>query len=248
MKVIINEYINQIENFCNLPFTDQTKYLAYCYVKSTKDELFTPKNIKTFFELGNLKEPRNIHDIFNKLSDKKNPVFLKRGANYTFQRDTFKEMEDKFSKNKEKQDDKVKEVNFENLFSQKLVERMKKDFFIELQDLKLVFGKSGTCTAFLLRKILEKMLFLVFAKNNQLQIIEKNGELIGLKSMIEEATKNRINSIHILLPKTAKHIEGIKFLGDSAAHNPLTNVEMGTIIPQMPFIITAYEEISSKLK
>ena len=51
-----------------------------------------------------------------------------------------------------------------------------------------------------------------------------------------------------MLPKTAKLIEGIKFLGDSAAHNPLTNVEMDTIIPQMPYIITAYEEISTKLK
>jgi hypothetical protein len=248
MKVIINEYIDQIENFCNLPFTDQTKYLAYCYVKSTKDDLFTPKNIKTFFELGKLKEPKNIPDIFNKLSEKKNPIFLKRGANYTFQRDAFNEMEDKFNKNEKKQDVKVKDVNFENLFSQKLVERMNMDFSIELQDLKLVFGKSGTCTAFLLRKILEKMLFLVFAKNNQLQLIEKNGEIVGLKSMIEEASKNKINGINILLPKTAKHIEGIKFLGDSAAHNPLTNVEMDTIIPQMPFIITAYEEISSKLK
>lgn len=248
MKVIIDEYINQIENFCKLPFTDQVKYLAYCYVKNTKVELFTPKNIKTFFELGNLKVPKNIPDIFNKLSDKKNPVFLKRGLNYTFHRDVFKELESQFTKQYKKKDDKEKEITFENLFSERLVAKMNKDFEVELKDLHLVFGKSGTCTAFLLRKILEKMLFLVFAKNNQIKVIEKNGEMIGLKSMLDEATKNKINGVHIILPKTAKSIEGIKFLGDSAAHNPLTNVEMDTIIPQMPFIITAYEEISAKLK
>jgi len=49
------------------------------------------------------------------------------------------------------------------------------------------------------------------------------------------------------MPKTAKEINGIKFLGDASAHNPLINVEMKTIIPQMPFIITAYEELSKKL-
>ena len=193
MKVIIDEYINQIENFCELPFTDQVKYLAYCYVKNTRDELFTPKNIKTFFELGNLKEPRNIPDIFNKLSDKKNPVFLKRGSNYIFHRDTFKELENQFTKQHKKRDYTEKESTFENLFSKKLLANMEKDFEIELRDLHLVYGKSGTCTAFLLRKILEKMLFLVFAKNNKLMIIEKNGEIreVELKQGVDYEVVNK---------------------------------------------------------
>jgi hypothetical protein len=49
------------------------------------------------------------------------------------------------------------------------------------------------------------------------------------------------------MPKTKREIEGIKFLGDTSAHNSLTNVEMRTIVPQMPFIITAYDELTKKL-
>lgn len=247
MRAIINEYVDKIANFSDLPFMEQTKYLAFCYVKSNNDELFTPKNIKDFFELANLKKPININDIFKKLSEQKKPIFLKRGANYTFQRNAFKEIEEELSGSQTKEKVLKENISFENLFSTKLIEKMTKDFSIELKDLHLVFGKSGTCTAFLLRKILEKMLFLVFAKNNKIEIIEKEGEIIGLKNMINEATKTKINGIYILMPKTGKNIDGIKFLGDSAAHNPLINVEMDTIIPQMPFIITAYEEIVSKL-
>ncbi len=247
MKVIINEYIDKIKNFSDLPLTEQTKFLAYCYVKITQDELFTPKNIKTFFELGNLQEPKNINDIFKKLSDRKKPIFLKRGKNYTFHRAAFKEIEERLNNHSEEESEETKEISFKNLFAKKLIKGMNKDFSVELKDLHLVFGKSGTCTAFMLRKILEKMIFLVFARNNKLQIIEKSGRIVGLKSMIEESTKNKINGTCILIPKTGESLKGIKFLGDSAAHNPLTNVEMDTIIPQMPFIITAYEELSSKL-
>ena len=247
MKIIIDTYIDKIEGFSDLPLTEQTKYLAYCYVKNTKDELFTPKNIKTFFELGNLKEPRNINDIFKKLTDRKKPIFLKRGKNYTFHRTAFKEIEMVLNQNKKETNEIKREPSFKNLFSEKLIKRLNKNFSIELRDLHLVFGKSGTCTAFMLRKILEKMIFLVFAKNNLIQIIEKNKEIVGLKNMIDESTKNKIKGKFILMPKTGKNLIGIKFLGDSAAHNPLTNVEMDTIIPQMPFIITAYEELSNNL-
>jgi len=247
MRIIIDEYINKIDGFADLPFTEQTKYLAYFYVKNTKDELFTPKNIKTFFELASLPEPKNISDIFKKLSDKKKPDFLKRGPNYTFHRNTFREIEEKINGNHEEKTPVEEKTSFKKLFSDKLTKKISKDFEVELKDLQLVFGRSGTCTAFLLRKILEKMLFLTFAKNNKIQKIQKDGEIIGLKNMIKEATKNKISGIFILTPKTGKNINGIKFLGDSAAHNPIVNVEMETIIPQMPFIITAYEELANKL-
>lgn len=103
MKVLIHEYIDKIENFDKLPFTEQVKYLAYCYVKNTKDELFTPRNIKDFFELANLQEPANVNDIFIKLCDRKNPIFLKRSSNFTFQRSAFNKIEEEFSISKPKQ-------------------------------------------------------------------------------------------------------------------------------------------------
>ena len=100
MRVIIDEYIDKIEGFSKKPFVDQTKYLAYCYVKSTKDKLFSPKNISDFFEIADLQKPKNISDIFLKLSDpkRKNQIFIKKGDVYSFERTAFNEIETEFGK------------------------------------------------------------------------------------------------------------------------------------------------------
>lgn len=136
----------------------------------------------------------------------------------------------------------------EQIFSKQLIKVMGKDFETEIKDITFIYGRSGTCTAFLLRKILEKLIFLTFAKNDLSdQLKDNNGNFVGLKTMLNRATTNKFQGKPFLMPKTAKEIEGIKFLGDTSAHNPLTNVEMKTINPQMPFIITAYEELSKKL-
>jgi len=135
-----------------------------------------------------------------------------------------------------------------DIFSENLVKTLGKDFETEMKDVTLVYGRSGTCTAFLLRKILEKLVFLTFAKNGISDKLKDNhGDFVGLKTMLNLCTKNKVDGRPYLMPKTAKEITGIKFLGDTSAHNPLTNVDMKTIVPQMPFIITAYGELSTKL-
>ena len=80
-----------------------------------------------------------------------------------------------------------------------------------------------------------------------LKILSRPGYWKGLEDMVEIASRERHNGIPFLLPRTAREIQGIKFLGDTAAHNPLANVETKTILPQMPFIITAYSELASRL-
>ena len=137
-----------------------------------------------------------------------------------------------------------------DLFSNTLMKKLKRDFGTEFEDLQHNFGKSGTCTAFLLRKILEKLIYITFSRNgveSKLEDKAKVGGLVGLETMINTASLEKIRGIPFLTPKTAKDIKGIKFLGDAAAHNPLVNVDMKTIIPQMPYIITAYEELAKKL-
>lgn len=142
-----------------------------------------------------------------------------------------------------------KSSNPEEIFSENLVKKLGKDFETEMRDITLVYGNSGTCTAFVLRKILEKLIFLTFAKNGMSdKLNDSNGDFVGLKTMLNLCTKNKLDGKPYLMPKTAKEITGIKFLGDTSAHNPLINVEMKTIVPQMPFIITAYEELSTKLR
>jgi len=134
------------------------------------------------------------------------------------------------------------------ILSQNLITNLGKEFETEINDLRLNYGRSGTCTAFLLRKILEKLIFLTFAKNGLSdQLKDNKGGFVGLKTMLNLSTTNKAHGTPFLMPKTAKEIEGIKFLGDTSAHNPLINVEMKTIIPQIPFVITAYEELAKKL-
>lgn len=138
----------------------------------------------------------------------------------------------------------------DELFADTLVKKLEKIIEIELKDLRLNFGYSGTCTAFLLRKILEKLIYVVFARNGIESKIEdkiSSGGVVGLEKMLNIAVQEKISGIPVLIPKTAQKIQGIKFLGDASAHNPLVNVDMETIVPQIPFIITAYKELVARL-
>jgi len=144
---------------------------------------------------------------------------------------------------------KVLEIE-EQLFSEGLTRRLKKNFARELEELHDNFGKNGNCAAFLLRKILEKLIIIVLGKNGKVNLLEdktRPGGWVGLKEMIEIAAREKLHGVPFLIPKTANEIKGIKFLGDTAAHNPLVGVEMNTILPQMPFIVTAYEELAKRL-
>src|SRR5882762_1176020 len=144
---------------------------------------------------------------------------------------------------------KVRDIE-ENLFSQDLMSKLKKDFGHELEELHDNFGKNGNCSAFLLRKILEKLIIVTFSKNGREQLLEDSarpGGWKGLKDMIEIAAKEKINGMAFLVPKTANEIKGLKFLGDTAAHNPLVGVDMTSVVPQMPFIVTAYKELAKHL-
>jgi hypothetical protein len=137
-----------------------------------------------------------------------------------------------------------------NLFSPVLMSRLRRNFDQELTELHDNFGKNGNCTAFLLRKILEKLIIIVFGKNGKdasLHDKSRPGGWIGLKEMIETASREKLHGVSFLIPKTAHELKGIKFLGDTAAHNPLVGVDMNTILPQMPYIITAYEELAARL-
>src|SRR5208337_2065970 len=117
-------------------------------------------------------------------------------------------------------------------------------------ELRDVFGRHGNCSAFLLRKILEKLIIIVFAKNGKEQLLEDSarpGGWKGLKEMIEIAAREKHKGVPFLTGKTANETKGLKFLGDTAAHNPKVSVPMNSIAPQMPFMIIAYEELAALL-
>jgi hypothetical protein len=144
---------------------------------------------------------------------------------------------------------KVRDIE-EELFSSDLLSRLQKDFRHELEELRDNFGRNGNCTAFLLRKILEKLIIKAFLKHQKGPLLEDKaspGGWKGLNSMIEIATQEKHNGAPFLTRRTANEVKGIKFLGDVAAHNPLTSADMTTILPQMPFIVTAYAELAGRL-
>jgi hypothetical protein len=129
----------------------------------------------------------------------------------------------------------------------KLMKVYKKEFKKEFQDLQYVFGNSGTCTAFLFRKILEKAVFLALVRNkvDERDLREpSSGKYFGLGALLNVAAVTKVRGVPILLPRTIKMIQGIKFLGDVAAHNYLINVDMEDITPQLPFITTALKELA----
>jgi hypothetical protein len=138
----------------------------------------------------------------------------------------------------------------EDLFSPPLVAKLRNNFGDELSELHDNFGKNPNCSAFMMRKILEKLLIITFAKNGLQHLLEDKARPGGwkvLKDMIEIAAREKVNGISFLGHQTAQETKGIKFLGDTAAHNPLVGVDIATILPQMPFVITAYKELAERL-
>jgi hypothetical protein len=118
----------------------------------------------------------------------------------------------------------------------------------ELRDLKHNAGVSGDCTAFLLRKILEKLIFHVFARDKQLDTLKNaKGHLLGLGAMIGMASSHPVGTKPYLMPKTAEELNGVKFLGDTGVHNPMINVPLKTVNLALPYITVAYQELAKRL-
>lgn len=135
-----------------------------------------------------------------------------------------------------------------DLFSPSLQALLGKSFEIEFRDLKWNYDKSGTCTAFLLRKIIEKAAYIALSKSGKGDdVVDSNGKTKGLQTLLDMATKEKVNGHPLLMPKTNNSIKGIKFLGDSAAHNPLVIVDMHEIVPQLPFISMALKELGQSI-
>ena len=136
-----------------------------------------------------------------------------------------------------------------NLFAAELESKLQRSFSKELTELRGVFGKYGNSTAFLLRKILEKLLVICFRKVGKGALIEdarRPGGLVGLEAMIDLAIRERVIRLDSTR-RTGSEIKGIKFLGDTAAHNPMVDVDVAEILPQMPYILTAYKELALHL-
>jgi len=217
MEILISKFLDKKPGFSDLSFMEQVKYMAYFFVKVKKDTIFTPKNIDLFFKLASLPKPKNISDMFNKLVKK--DVFVPSQNGFVFHREEFRKLEEEFSESKIV----VKTNELEEISSV-----LGKDFDKEIAELKIAFLQQPNCTAFLMRKILEKALFNVICKSTAKTNIQtyksQRGGLPQLSDMLSWAQNAQIGNKHIISPSTLKNIAGAKFLGDVSAHNYLISV------------------------
>jgi len=144
---------------------------------------------------------------------------------------------------------KEKEIGELNkVLSEITIKKLGERFQQDIRELNTAFTYDcGNSAAFLLRKILEKALFFVFAANKKVSLLKDGGKFIGLEAMIALAAKEEISGVPILLSKTARELSGLKFLGDTAVHDYLMDVEVSDINHQLPIWTTAIKELMSKM-
>ena len=93
------------------------------------------------------------------------------------------------------------------------------------------------------------MIILVLNSNSKSELLKDGGgKERGLESLINICYQNKIGGNPILQHQTAQRVLGIKFLGDSAAHNPTASIDLEIIIPQLPFWTIAIKELIVNLK
>lgn len=140
------------------------------------------------------------------------------------------------------------------LFEKSLEEGLQPHVGPELLELTANYeAKNPYATAFLLRRILEKLLFLAFLNNGEIKKIrmkpnDVNSRLKGLKEIIGIAKSTAANGVPILTDETAKGIQGAKYSGDMAAHGPTPFiVDMNSINSSMAFTRGAWSELLAKI-
>ena len=120
----------------------------------------------------------------------------------------------------------------------------------EIFELKIAFIHQPDCTAFLLRKILEKLLFIILSKSNKKQKIvesKKKDKLPNLTELLNLAKSAEIENVHILSPKNIVKLNGSKFLGDVSAHDYLTNVSFEDIKQEISVWRISIKELAKNL-
>lgn len=138
-----------------------------------------------------------------------------------------------------------KESNFKEI-----KECLGDSFKKEMNEFEVVSNMCPNCTAFLMRKILDKLLFIVLSKSDKHEKIKEfkeNYQLPQLSELINMVSSAEIDHKHVISPKTLQRIKGAKFLGDNAAHNYLASVSFEDITFEISYWRTAIKELSSFL-
>lgn len=99
----ISNFIDRTDSFDSLSQIEQTKLVSYFYNVVNNKNVFTSTEIKNCFIEENLKVPANVAHYFIKLSEGRNPIFLKKDTSYTFHRTIKKELDNLYLENQHSQ-------------------------------------------------------------------------------------------------------------------------------------------------
>ncbi|MCW1296722.1 MAG: hypothetical protein OH319_03510 [Candidatus Parvarchaeota archaeon] len=142
-------------------------------------------------------------------------------------------------------------LSYEFPIPDELIKKLGRRFEKDFNDLKLIWNRSGNCMAFLLRRLLEKAIYFSFAKQGMIDKLkdpDNPSRFVGLGRMIDIATQEKAkDGTNFLTSKIVSHLKRIKFLGDEAAHNFLTEIYPKQIQIEVNFIVSALNQLSSKL-
>jgi hypothetical protein len=129
-----------------------------------------------------------------------------------------------------------------------VVKRLGDNFEEEIRELAVaqIYG-CGLSAAFLTRKLIEKSLSIVLGKAGfENEIYDAQRRLKNLSNLLDVAEKESFKGHPILARRTAEQLREIKFLQDTAVHNPFTIGNIEHVRRKLPVIEIALDELSQK--
>lgn len=113
---------------------------------------------------------------------------------------------------------------------------------------ELSFAMKNQCpisASVLLRRILEKLLIRVFLKHVQkTELVSANGDYRSLSFLLDLAQSTKIYGGVILNTRNASNLDKMKFLGDTAAHNPSITPSIVDVQTHLAYYSVAVTEIA----
>lgn len=135
---------------------------------------------------------------------------------------------------------------------EELKEILGERFQQEFKELEINMLSCPNSTAFIMRKILEKLMFLSIVKSDFSKKIEeiknKENRLPNFSELMKFAHQAKINNIHIISPSNYKKIEASKFLGDNSAHNYLSSISFEDIKNEITYWRMAIKDLGQSYK
>ena len=90
--MLIEDYVDNLDDFDKLSAKEQIRYISYFYLISENVNVFKPLDIINLFTSLHLKTPKNIPQIISNNCASKIPIFIRKEGGFTFNRNEKKKI------------------------------------------------------------------------------------------------------------------------------------------------------------